>query len=248
MSVDEQGLIGIRAGDRVLEITDEQDPLSEQALQLIAACFPPHDRHPLSELRSEVAEKRLGLLSPFDFHLIALVSEDERVMAAIFGVYLAGVNAGFVVYLAVHPEFRRRRFGRKVREALVEAFRADARRAGYNELAWVLGEVRIESPWLRNLVRHGKAIPFDLTYYHPGMMPGADQVRYVLYREAFGDRRPELPVEEVRQIIYAVWRRAYRVRYPLEREAFRVMLRELEHREIVGPHPEVMRTLEKGTR
>jgi GNAT superfamily N-acetyltransferase len=224
--------------DRIVEVGDERDPVAEEALALIRDSFPPYDRHPLDELRSEVAEKRLGLLTAYDFHLLALVGEKGRVMAAGAGVYLAGVNAGFVSYLAVHPDFRRRKLGRRVRARLVELFREDARRNGREELAWVLGEIRIDSPWLRGLVQGGGAIPFDLVYYHPGMTPGVSPVPYLLYREPVGDPRPVLPADEVGRILYAVWRRAYRVRYPLAREAFTAMLEQLEGRETVGMHPE----------
>ena len=224
----------------IREVSDEREPLAEQALQLIATAFPPYDRHPLSALRSEIAEKRLGLLHPYDIHLFAYVHEDGHVVATVLGIYLAGVNAGFISYLAVDSEFRRRRLGREVRQALVEAFRADARRVGYDELAWVIGEVRMDSPWLHNLVRHGKAIPFDLVYYHPGMSPGRKDPPYVLYREPVGDHRPQLPVREVLQVLYAVWHRGYRVRYPLDTDAFAAMATELEGKQSVGPHPEVM--------
>lgn len=223
---------------RITEVMDERGTLAQGALGLISDSFPPYDRHPMSELRSELAEKRLRLLSPFDYHLFALTSGEDRVIAAVSGVYLAGINAGFVAYLAVDTAFRGQRLGRVVRARLVEEFRADARRNGRDELAWVMGEVRTDSPWLRSLVRNGGAVPFDLTYYHPGMVPGVSPDRYTLYREPIGDRRRTLPSEEVRQTVYSIWRRAYRVCYPLERDAFRAMIAELEQKTSVGMHPE----------
>jgi hypothetical protein len=42
----------------------------------------------------------------------------------------------------------------------------------------------------------------------------------------------------VRRILYTVYRRAYRVRYPLEHAGFRNMLAQLEGREFVGAHPD----------
>lgn len=224
-------------GGRIIEVTDEREPLAQEALQIIVDVFPPHERHSLSALRSEVTEKRLGLLEPYDYHLLAWVEDDGRVIATIAGVYLAGMNAGFITYLASRPELRGKGLGRRIRAALVQCFREDAERNGRDELNWVLGEVRIESPWLHALVNRGRAIPFDLTYFHPGMEPGAQEELYVLYREPVGDDRRVLPVREVRQILYAIWRRAYRVGYPLYREAFRAMLAELEGREEVGVHP-----------
>ncbi len=238
-----------RQRTHIVEVDDERDPLAEQALELIAESFPRHERQPRSELRSELMEKRLGLLTAYNFHLLATVGEDERPLAVIFGIYLAGINAGFIAYLASRPEARGKRYGRRLREALIEAFREDARRAGRKDLAWVLGEVPMKSPWLRRLVREGGAIPFDLTYFFPGLRGPGSEATYVLYREPVGDKRTELPVELVRRILYAIWRRAYRVRHPLEREDFRTMLAELEGRATIGPHPEVLRLAErKGKR
>ena len=61
-----------------------------------------------------------------------------------------------------------------------------------------------------------------------------------------GDRRPEPPAADVRQLLYAIWRRAYRVRWPLEYPAFTEMLAELEGQEWVGAHPEVSPSEETG--
>jgi GNAT superfamily N-acetyltransferase len=222
----------------VVEISDERDPRADAALELIEEMFAPRDRHPMGELRSELAERRLGMFSGYNFHLLAaVVEDDERPAGTATGVYLGpGVNAGFVSYLAVRREYRGRRIARLLRPRLVETFRADARRAGRRDLAWVLGEVRASSPWLRRLIRTRGAIPFDLDYYHPGMPPGAVEP-YVLYRQPVADHRRDLPAGLVRRIIYSIYRRAYRVRYPLQRDSFTVMIDQLDGRETVGVHP-----------
>jgi GNAT superfamily N-acetyltransferase len=223
---------------RILEITDERDPRAAAALELIQEMFAPADRQPASELLSELAERRLGMFSTYNFHLIAAQYEgDEEPAGTIVGIYLGGVNAGTVMYLAVRRQHRGRRIGRLLRPALVEAFREDARAAGHDDVSFVLGEVRAASPWLKRLVRTRGAIPFDLDYYHPGMAPGGD-TRYVLYRQPFGDTRRELSVAHTRRILYALYRRAYRVRYPLQRPGFMAMLQQLEGREQVGVHPD----------
>ncbi len=224
-------------GERVEEIEDEREPLAREALGLIHDAFPPHERQPLDQIAMEVAEKRLGLLTSYDFHLFAAVSETGRASAVSAGVYLGGVNAGFVTYLAVRPGNRGRHLGRRMRVRLVEAFRADARSAGRDDLAWVVGEVRLENPWLRRLVRDRAAIPFDLTYLHPGVEPGEKGEDWVLYRQPVGDPRVEIPAREVRQLLYAIWRRAYRVRWPLDVPGFRAMLDEIESRTTIGAHP-----------
>lgn len=222
---------------RILEVHDERDPVARSALELLGRSFPPHDRQPLEQVAMEIAEKRLGLLTSYDFHLFAALNGTGEVMAVAAGVYLGGVNAGFVTYLAVRPEYRAQQLGRRMRVRLIEGFREDARLLEWDDLAWVVGEVREDNPWLRRLVRERSAVPFDLTYYHPGMDPGTPSERWVLYRQPVGDHREELAAEEVRQLLYAIWRRAYRVRWPLEREGFLAMLGELEGRATVGRHP-----------
>jgi hypothetical protein len=156
-------------------------------------------------------------------------------------VYLAELSAGFITYLVVSRKQRSRKLGRYLRAALVECFEANAEISGGGELRWVLGEVNIDSPWLMTLVRSGSVIPFDIEYFHPGLHPGSSDERYVLYREVVSDSRESIPAAEAARIIYAIYRRAYRVRYPLERENFRAMIQQIGQREEIGPNREVMR-------
>lgn len=220
---------------RLHEVLDERDPRAEAALELIAGAFRRPERQPLAELRSEIAEKRLGLLTAMDFHLLVAVGEDGAVQGTVAGMYLEGVNAGYVTYLAVGPRFQGRRLAPRLREALVERFRADARAAGFDDLAWVLGEVQGDSPWLQRLLRTRGAVTFDLRYRHPGVPQDGSPDGHVLYRQPVGDRREELPVTLVRRILYAIYRRGYRIPYPLDSPGFRAMLAELEDRITVGP-------------
>lgn len=223
-------------GIEVVEITDEREPRTEAALRLFETAFDPRDRQPMEELRSEIEEKRLGLLASTDYHLLAAMDGDH-VAGAISGVYLEGINAGFIYYLVVDAAYRGREVGRKIRAALVETFRADARRAEWEDLAWVIGEVHFDNPWLRGLVRRRGAIAFDLLYYHPGMVLG-DERRYVLYRQPVVDARVELPAHVVTRVLYQIYRRAYRVRYPLQGVPFRTMIDDVLARGSIGAHPE----------
>lgn len=223
---------------RLVEVADERDPIAEAALSLIADAFARPDRQPTSELRSEIAEKRLELLTALDFHLLAMVDSAGEVRGTVSGLYLAGVNAGFISYLTVAPRFRGRRVAPALREGLIERFRDDARRDGRPELDWVIGEVRRDSRWLKRLLRRKGVLTFDLEYFHPGMDPERPHDPYVLYRQPVADGREKIPVQVVRRILYTIYRRAYRVRYPLERHGFQRMLEELEGKELVGPHPE----------
>jgi ribosomal protein S18 acetylase RimI-like enzyme len=219
---------------QVVRVDDERTPLAREALELIADSFPPHDRQPLDQLAMEITERRLGLLTSYDFHLFAAVDEGGHVLGIAAGVYLGGVNAGFVTYLAVREEARAMHLGRRLRTRLIDAFRAGARQLEWEDLAWVVGEVRLESPWIRRLVRDKAVIPFDLRYFHPGVDTEGPDEEWVLYRQPVADWREDLPSGEVARLLYAIWQRAYRVRWPLQRPGFQSMLRELQARETIG--------------
>ena len=220
----------------IIEVDDERTALAAEAIHLIEQAFPPRDRQSAEELRFEIAEKRNGLIAPFGFHLL-VARDPTAVLGVALGVYLAGVNAGFIHYLAVSSSHRGGGIGRMLRPALIDCFLADARDAGFDALNWVLGEVRIDNPWIRKLVAARGAIPCDLTYYHPGMRPDTGATAYVLYRQPVGDAREELPAQLVRRVLYAIYRRAYRVRYPLQHAGFAAMIEQLEGATMVGMHP-----------
>jgi GNAT superfamily N-acetyltransferase len=219
----------VKAPIRIRPIEDERSVEMSGALALIEKTFSYSERQNLDELRNEIEEKRLGMHGTYEFHMLAAM-DGEEVVGTAAGAYLAGVNCGFITYIAVDPETRGRRVAQRLRTALVKAFRGSAREAGHEDLDFVLGEVRSASPWLKRLVRAG-AIPFDLTYYHPGMNPGDDHPAYTLYREPVAGGREPLEPAHVRRIIYAIYRRAYRARFPLQRRGFRAMLNELEAQE-----------------
>jgi len=227
--------MGLPPDLRAVEVDDERAPLARPTLALIHEAI--GDVQPVEDLLAELEERRRGLPSGGRYHLLAFTDPDGAPVAAASGVYLESSNAGFVTYLAVRSDQRRRRLGRKLRDYLIAAFRADARRIRGEALAWTVGEVRRDSPWLRTLVRSGRAVPFALSYFHP-WMPLRAEGRYVLYREPDGDPRRELPAEEVLKLVYGIWRRAYRVRFPTQSEVFCRMLEELGERETVGFHPD----------
>jgi GNAT superfamily N-acetyltransferase len=219
---------------RVVEVEDERTELARASVELIQTAI--WDVQPAADLLSEIEECRRGMPSGGDYHLIALVDGDEAPAAAAAGVYLEAVNAGFITYLAVREDVRGRQLGRELRGRLVECFREDARRLHGRDPAWTVGEVRRESAWLRSLVARGGAIPFDFGYFHP-WMPLRAEGKYVLYREPIADGRGEIAADEVGRLLFAIWRRAYRIRYPLQSETFCYMLRKLEGRGMIGADP-----------
>lgn len=220
---------------RVVRIDDDRDPLARETLELIADSI--GDVQPVDDLLAEIEECRRGMSTGGDYHLMAMVDADGRPAAAAAGIYLEAVNAGFITYLAVRSDVRGMFLGRRLRAYLVEALRVEAQRKIGVDPAWTVGEVKRESPWLRTLVSAGEAIPFAFPYFHP-WMPRRSEGRYVLYREPVADARPTLPADEVVRLVYAIWRRAYRIRFPLQSETFCYMLDALESAGTIGTHPD----------
>jgi hypothetical protein len=220
---------------RVVAVDDERAPLATEALELIATSI--GDVQPVNDLLSEIEERRRGMPSGGDAHLLAMVDGDGRAAAAAAGIYLEGVNAGFITYLAVRKDLRGALLGRGLRGHLVDSIRAEAQRKHGTDPAWIVGEVRSGSPWLRTLVGAGAVIPFDFPYFHP-WMPRRSEGKYVLYREPLADGRAEIPAQEVVRLVYAIWRRAYRIRFPLQSETFCYMLERLHAAGTIGVHPD----------
>jgi hypothetical protein len=220
---------------RVVTIDDERTPLAREALELISHAI--GDVQPVDDLLSEIEESRRGMASGGRYHLLATLDAAGRPAAAAAGIYLEAVNAGFITYLAVRKDVRGLLLGRGLRAHLVDAIRGEAVATIGEDPAWTVGEVRRGSPWLRTLVGAGQAIPFAFPYFHP-WMPRSSEGRYVLYREPVADPRPTLPADEVVRLVYAIWRRAYRIRFPLQNDTFCYMLDALQARGEIGADPE----------
>ncbi|MEO8499938.1 MAG: hypothetical protein ABI565_03420 [Vicinamibacteria bacterium] len=220
---------------RISEIKSARDPLFKKSFALYSRVFPPSETIDREYFRNVFEEKRLGLLSPYNFHFL-VAHQGNRVLGFVTGSYLAIVNLGFVGYLAVGPNTGGRKVGSKLRGRLIRVMHDDARAAGHADLMGMMGEVEEGNPWLHRMRRHG-ALAFDLDYMQPST-DGTSAVPLVLYLEPLGGRRlRSLPATTLRRLLYAVYRRLYRIRFPLKEPEFRRMLRQLEGRARVGARP-----------
>lgn len=217
---------------KIESISDHRHPAFSAALRLYRRVFPEEERSERSHFVEVLREKRLGLLEPFNHHFLVAL-EGSRVVGLATGSYLAGVNLGFVGYLAAAPEKTRSRIGSRLRARLVRELRRDARAAGKGDLDGMLGEVEADNPWLRQLVRRG-SLPLDFDYRQPPLGRRRRAVPLVLSYQPIGRRVLSLSTRRLRAILYAVYRRVYRVRFPLRQPAFRRMLKQIEGRRRVG--------------
>ncbi|HXV91387.1 MAG TPA: GNAT family N-acetyltransferase [Gemmatimonadales bacterium] len=218
---------------RVREILRADDPGLGRAHRLLRGVFPRAELLPVREWRYVLAERDARVWSDLTWHLL-IAELDGRTVGAASGNYLGSLNVGIIGYVAVAPGARARGLGPRLRRRLAELFDVDARALGGRPLDALVGEVHATNPWLHHLVRREGAVALDFDYHQPALGHGTRAVPLVLYHQPVRRRRRAIPAAVVRRLIYALWRRAYRVPRPLRSAIFRRMLRDLAGRRLVG--------------
>ena len=221
---------------RIREITRPDDPALRPAYTLLRRTFPPSERVLFPEWIDTLEERVQGLWTDTAWHLF-VAERDGEVIGLCSGMYVGNVNIGVIGYLATTAATRGAGVGSRLRDRLRRAFRADALRLVHKRLEGILGEVSATNPWLARLSRDEHVLVLDVDYYQPRLHATDDASPFVLYYESMRGVRRAIPAAELRRLLYAVWRRVYRVRRPLERSAFNAMLRSIEGRRRIGARP-----------
>jgi GNAT superfamily N-acetyltransferase len=219
---------------RIREITDPRDAALAKAYRLLSKTFPPGERVDKREWTGSLRESAAQVLSDIAWHLIIAEDADGTVLGLVSGTYLGNVNVGVIGYLAIDSEKRAAGLGSRLRAHLRRACARDALRIRGTPLDAIIGEVSPSNPWLRKLRTREGVLVLDLPYFQPRLRESDLPSPFALYYESIGRQRKRLPVPELRRILYAIWRRIYRIPRPLERPAFRAMMRALEGRRTIG--------------
>jgi len=217
----------------IREIVTADDPALRPAYDLLSRTFHRGERVALRDWIDSLGEKSSGLLTDVVWHLF-VAEERGTVVGLASGTYLGNINLGVIGYLASDQSLRSRGVGTKLRGRLRRAFATDARRIARKPLEGVIGEVSADNPWLRALARRPEVLVLDFQYYQPRLYDDDEPSPFVLYYESLTRIRSRMGVKELRRILYTVWRRIYRVSRPMDRRAFRAMLRTLQDRTTIG--------------
>lgn len=218
---------------RIREIRSAADPGLGRSHRMLAEVFPRAELLPRREWRNVLAERAAGVWSDLTWHLL-IAEAGGRTVGAASGNYLGSLNVGIIGYIAVTPGARSRGLGPRLRRRLAALFAADARALRGRPLDALVGEVHATNPWLHHLVRRTGAVALDLDYRQPALGRGTHAIPLVLYYQPVGRRRRAIPAVTVRRLVYALWRRAYRVARPLRSATFRRMLADLTGRRFIG--------------
>lgn len=218
---------------RFREIRSEDDRSFRAAYRLLRRIFPRSEMLPRADWVQVMRERRAGLWTDTGWHLL-VAERGGEVIGAASGSYIGSINIGLIGYVAVARAERASGLGPKLRDRLRRAFERDAAKARGRKLDGILGEVREDNPWLRTLVKRDGAIALDFPYYQPSLGAHHEAVALVLYYQPIARPRTFLMAAEVRRLLYAVWRRSYRVGRPLKRPAFKRMMKALRGRRRIG--------------
>ncbi len=218
---------------RIREVRQPDDTGLVRAHRLLARVFPRAELLPVREWRYVLRERQAQVWSDLTWHLV-LAEWNGRAVGAASGNYLGSLNVGIVGYVAVAPGRRSRGLGPRLRRRLADLFMADARQIRGRALEALVGEVHADNPWLRHLVRREGAVALDFPYRQPALGRSQEAVPLALYYQSLRGQRRSLPASLVRRLLYALWRRAYRVPRPLADPEFRRMLRTIARRRTVG--------------
>jgi hypothetical protein len=221
---------------RIREVRSPQDREVGRAHRLLKLVFPTAELLPVREWREALRERAAGLWTDMDWHLM-VAEAGGRLLGAASGTYLGNLKVGLVGYVAVLRKARGCGLGGRLRRALQTAIARDARRIHRQPLRAMVGEVHADNPWLAHLVREEAALALDFPYVQPSLHHTEAPVRLVLYYQPLGARPRTLPADDVRRLVYALWRRVYRVGRPMRRAPFRRMLRALARGTRIGTRP-----------
>lgn len=218
---------------RIREVRDPNDKALAGAYRLLRGAFTAQELVRRRDIREAIIERNRGFLGDLNWHMFVAERGSSVVGVATIS-YVGELNVAVIGYLAVRSSERSTGVGLRLRARLLQAVHKDALRIRRRPVDALLGEVRVGNPWLRHLVSVHRALALDFPYWQPSIDGKAPPVRLVLYYQPIAEERESLSVNEVRRLLYVIWRRIYRIPRPMKNPTFRKMLKALHGRRLIG--------------
>lgn len=195
------------------EVTDENDPLLDEAFILYDAAFPEYVREDHEIFLRGIRQQES--CHPNTYHFLVALDENNKVISIVTGHYLESVNTGFIVYLATHPEIRGQGLGGKSILKIEEVFIQDAINAGHSSLKGIileteketLAEDEEERLECVNRLRFFKKQHFDIVeeekYLQPPLYTGQVPVPlYLLFKPVQLNEKVNIDIDEMIRAMY----------------------------------------------
>lgn len=204
-----------------------------------------NERESLRNMRRYLALKHQAWYGRNSYHILVL-SEHGRPVAGAVLDYLSRPNAGVIEFLVVQPAARGTGVGRLLHDWVEETLRADARRSGKPDLAWIIGEMNDPfhtpaardnlDPFLRAWIWHRwgyRRLRFP--YVQPALAPGKQAVTNLLLMARCLDPglAEGVPSPRVSLVLREYMRWAMRIDRPARHPDYQRMARWLAQRPTV---------------
>lgn len=135
---------------KIEEIESSKHLLLLRTINLIKSCLPPDQIADKSEFLKAFKEKKKWF--PDNFHLL-IIRNGDVVVAATAGYYIGDINTGFVNYIVVDENYKRKGLASMLRQELINLFCNDAKNNSFESPEGYLGEVEHNNPWLKTLIK-----------------------------------------------------------------------------------------------
>ncbi len=168
-------------------------------------------------------QERLLVQDGYTIHLIAAM-RDKQVIGAIYGHLISRItsgnwSAGFVTYISVHRDYRRRGIGTRLISALNRMVENDAIRMTGKSIFGMVYEIEEEGKEeIKATVKKLGARPLDIVYYQPALRLGYNPVQMNLWFQPV----PPLASEQIMQ-------------FTLQTDIVKGLIRNMLVMEYVGP-------------
>ncbi len=218
--------------------------------ELYIAGFPdPDERESLANMQRYLSLKREGWYGRNNYH-IALLMDDNRILAASVSDYLVEANFGVIEFILVDEAVRGRRLGRTIHDETLDLLQGDARRAGNHGLDANIIELNDPfrvSPQRDNFDPVARALAWNgwgygrlrFRYIQPALSPGQKPVDcLILAAKPFVSALMRaLPADRLLKFLecYLIW--AMRIPDPRANATFRTMARGLSRTDQVAIEP-----------
>lgn len=217
----------------IREVLLAEDSALRKAHRIIARDFAKAAVVSQAGWRDSLLERQAQLWTDLRWHLV-VAETGSRGLRVATDWYLGNLNAGVIGYLGVARWARGLGLGPRLLGRFVSLFQRAARRVLRRPLQGVIGEIARVNPWLATLLKRTNVVALDFPYLQPSLWHSESPVPLVLYPESLHRVRRGLPAQRVRQALYTIWRRIYRMRGPRADAAFRQMFDAPADRTFVG--------------
>jgi len=197
------------------ELTSDKSPRLGAVFAMYEREFPLGERESRTAVRHWLHRKARNSLYPNDYHvLVATTRDNRRIVAFAFFHYLADINAGFLGYMAVRPEFRNRGIGSWLFGQVKQRLALDAAERGLDVPDGVFMELEVPTamPAVDARLRFWRdlnTLPLQIGWRYPRLQRRSEPATMYLAFSPMRTTARRIPTQRVRKAVVSIYRSVY---------------------------------------